>query len=280
MRYLHRTAKKYLKSGGGGKPLNPEAASWVPIPVSPTRAESPRARSPSRSPSRASSPELSNAEKQALLQVQTAQYFTQLGLGKLRGDREAINTIENAFAIDCEMVGVGPLKYDNRGGSYRDSTLARVTLVDFKGKKRYDQYVIPKEGIAAITDYRTRISGIEPRHLERLIPSAHSYTKITDRVKELLKNRVIVGHGLKSDFDALGFKPEVPTMVWDTAKIDLYMKNVPGYGRGARKLKELIKEYANNNIQIEGQAHSPLEDSKAAMSLYRLFFGYPKLRLN
>jgi hypothetical protein len=273
MRYLHRTAKKYSKSGGG-KSSNTVTSSFVPIRVSPTRAESPRAPSPS-GPS-----EVSNAEKQAILQAETAQYFGMLALGKLSGNPEANNIIENALAIDCEMVGVGPLKYDNRGGTYRDSSLARVTIVDFKGKKRYDQYVIPKEGIAAITDYRTAISGIEPKHLERLIPSAHSYTKITDKVKELLKNRVIVGHGLKSDFNALDFKPEVPYMVWDTAKIDMFMKDVPGYGRGARKLKELIKEYANNNIQVEGKSHSPLEDSKAAMSLYRIFFGYPKLKLN
>jgi RNA exonuclease 4 len=280
MRFLHRTAKKYSKSGGG-KPLNPFAAAWNPNTPPPPRAASASPRhspSPRRSPSppRSVSPPVLD---EATIQKQVDEYFASLILLRMTGNPEA-SQIENALAVDCEMVGVGEIKYNAiTGRPYRDSSLARVTIVDFKGKKKFDKFVIPKEGLNAVTDYRTDISGIKKNDLERLIPSAHSYERVTEQVKNILRNKIIVGHGLNSDFKALDYVPPFPYMVWDTAKIDAYMKNVPGYGRGAKKLKDLIKEITGNNIQVEGRPHSPLEDARAAMSLYRVFFNYPKLIL-
>ena len=58
-------------------------------------------------------------------------------------------------AIDCEMVGVGP------GGL--DSALARVSIVNFNGAVLLDAYVKPLE---KVTDYRTHVSGIHPKHLD------------------------------------------------------------------------------------------------------------------
>ncbi|KAI9472213.1 MAG: hypothetical protein EXX96DRAFT_455889, partial [Benjaminiella poitrasii] len=58
-------------------------------------------------------------------------------------------------AIDCEMVGVGP------GGI--DSALARVSIVNYNGAVVLDCYVKPQE---KVTDYRTKVSGIEPHHIE------------------------------------------------------------------------------------------------------------------
>lgn len=57
-------------------------------------------------------------------------------------------------AIDCEMVGVGP-----RG---RNSQLARVSIVDGMLNCVYDKFVKPRE---AVTDYRTKFSGIRPNDL-------------------------------------------------------------------------------------------------------------------
>jgi hypothetical protein len=47
--------------------------------------------------------------------------------------------------------------------------------------------------------------------------------------------------------------------------------------RQAKKLKVLAKEIANNNIQVEGHPHSPLEDARASMNLYRMLQGFPKI---
>jgi RNA exonuclease 4 len=297
--YSRKTAKRYLNSGrarGGvrGKPLNPSAFEWKPpAPLNPNAVEwkPPTPLNPNavewkppkaESPIRAALPNI-NAEALRIVDEKTIldareTFFSSLYNLKLLGAPEA-KQLENAYALDCEMVGIGPLKYD-RGMPYRDSTLAHVVIIDFKGKKKFDKYVIPKEGIDAITDFRTEISGIRQEMLERLNPDTNSYEKIVAQVNDILKNKIIVGHGLKSDFKVLdNYKPPVPYMVWDTAQIDKFMKNIPGYGRGARKLIEISKEFANNNIQVPGRAHNPIEDAKASMNLYRVTFGYPKLPL-
>lgn len=64
-------------------------------------------------------------------------------------------SLTRVVAIDCEMVGVGP--------DGEDSILARVSLVNQFGKCIYDKYVKPTE---RVTDYRTAVSGIRPRHIK------------------------------------------------------------------------------------------------------------------
>ena len=63
-------------------------------------------------------------------------------------------SLTKAVAMDCEMVGVGT------GG--QDSILARVSIVNQFGQCIYDTFVSPTE---AVTDYRTRFSGVRPKDL-------------------------------------------------------------------------------------------------------------------
>ena len=58
------------------------------------------------------------------------------------------------LAIDCEMVGLGI------NGS--ESSLARVSIVNFHGAAVLDAYVGQKE---RVVDYRTRWSGIRPKDI-------------------------------------------------------------------------------------------------------------------
>ena len=62
---------------------------------------------------------------------------------------------DRCIAIDCEFVGVGP------NGS--TSVLARCSIVNHHGHVLYDSYVKPKE---PVTDYRTWVSGVKPKHLK------------------------------------------------------------------------------------------------------------------
>lgn len=55
------------------------------------------------------------------------------------------------LAIDCEMVGVGI--------NASESSLARVSVVNYHGEVIMDEYVKPRE---PVVDYRTRYSGIRP----------------------------------------------------------------------------------------------------------------------
>jgi hypothetical protein len=181
--------------------------------------------------------------------------------------------VENAVAIDCEMVGVGPIKEDGT----TKSSLARVAICDFNGKRLMDKFVIPKEGIEAISDYRTNYSGITPEKLVRLDKTKHSYEKVKAEVHKLVEGKVIVGHGLINDFKVLDLEVP-PNRKWDSTELDVFKKNHSTLIRAPRKLKEIAKEFAGNNIQLaERTGHSPLEDARAAMNLYRIFYSYPKV---
>ena len=186
-------------------------------------------------------------------------------------------------AIDCEMVGVGP---EGKGNA-----LAHVAIVDFDGKQIYNMYVIPRGGIHSITNYRTKHSGITRNLLSNPRMRAKPFEEVKSEVHVILKDKIIVGHGLINDFKVLEYIPDDGS-VWDTTLIDEYMKNHPdnidlpedSKRRQAKKLKVLAKEIANNNIQKnvrnasgKPKGHSPLEDARASMNLYRISQGFPKI---
>lgn len=85
------------------------------------------------------------------------------GLSKPRqGTSEQVCLFGNPHkyvALDCEMVGTGP-----KG---RNSELARCSIVSYDGDVVYDKYVSPS---LPVTDFRTRWSGIKPKHLHKATP--------------------------------------------------------------------------------------------------------------
>ena len=103
------------------------------------------------------------------------------------------------------MVGVGI--------GAKESSLARVSLVNFYGAVLLDEYVKQKE---KVIDYRTKWSGIRPRDLVKgafcfpysrpfihLSHEADSFEKVQRKVADLVKNKIIIGHALHHDLKAL-----------------------------------------------------------------------------
>jgi RNA exonuclease 4 len=156
--------------------------------------------------------------------------------------------------MDCEMVGVGL--------HGQKSALARVTLVDWNGHIIYDAYIQPQ---CAVTDYRTFVSGIKEEDLKQAI----SFDNCRAEVLELLEGKVLIGHALKNDLNALNIShPWSQTR--DTGKYEPFMKM--RFDDGVfwpRKLKELVSEKLHREIQMPGYAHSPFEDAVAAFDLYK-----------
>ncbi|VDN12077.1 unnamed protein product [Dibothriocephalus latus] len=91
------------------------------------------------------------------------------------------------IAMDCEFVGVG---FDGK-----DSALARVSIVNQFGHLLMDEYVRPKE---KITNYRTAVSGITPAHMRPGGP-AKDFDSVHQKVAELCKGRILVGHAVHND---------------------------------------------------------------------------------
>ncbi|NWT54910.1 I20L2 protein, partial [Erythrocercus mccallii] len=157
-------------------------------------------------------------------------------------------------AMDCEMVGTGP------GGS--TSALARCSIVTYEGDIVYDQYVRPE---APIVDYRTRWSGIRPRHMHKAVP----FRRAQQQVLQILAGKVVVGHAIHNDFKALRYyHPKALTR--DTSQIPLLNRRGGFPENMAVSLKRLTKALLNQDIQVGKSGHSSVEDARATMELYKV----------
>lgn len=171
------------------------------------------------------------------------------GVVSLNGVRPIIQS-DPCVAIDCEMVGVATGK---------ESMLARVSLVNMSGLCVYDTFVAPQ---ARVVDYRTAVSGVRPHNLYY----GADFNVVRQVVATLIHNRILVGHAIQNDLDALGLKfPR--KFIRDTAyykpfRVQLGIDRPPS-------LKKLAKEILK--IDIQGSEHSSIEDAYAAMQLYKMF---------
>lgn len=168
---------------------------------------------------------------------------------KLNSGLSATTEIGRYVAVDCEMVGVGP----NPG---KESALARVSVVNFNGDQIYDSYVRPKE---QVTDWRTAVSGILPKHMVE----ARSLEVVQDDMTRILRNRVLVGHAIRNDLDAL-LLSHPKRDIRDTARHGPYRKLAGG---GSPRLKILASELLG--LEIQTGEHSSIEDARACMLLFR-----------
>lgn len=112
--------------------------------------------------------------------------------------------------LDCEMVGVGI--------SGKQSCLARCSIVDFDGNVVYDSFVQPK---GYVTDFRTKYSGVRKSDIRK--DQAASLEECQKAVSDILKDKVLVGHALKNDFNVL-FLSHPRLKIRDTSTFKPYMK--------------------------------------------------------
>jgi RNA exonuclease 4 len=168
------------------------------------------------------------------------------------------------FALDCEMVGVGPHGVD--------SALARVSIVNYDAEVVLDTFVkVP----VPVTDYRTYVSGIRPEDVESA--EARSLDDTRERVQNILRGKILIGHGLANDMKAL-----MMTHPWcdtrDTTTYEPFMRkqessvddnNKTRSRYFPRRLRDLSIEILGQEIQVPGRPHSPVEDALAALNLYK-----------
>lgn len=153
------------------------------------------------------------------------------------------------------MVGVGP------GG--KRSVLARVSIVDYFGKCLFDRFVRVEE---RVTDFRHHVTGITSKDLSSV--NALPFGRCRQHVITIIRNKVLVGHALENDLAVLGIHHPWHD-IRDTSMYHPYLKE-DRFGRmGPSRLAHLAKIHLGIDIQRRGHPHCPVEDSCAAMALYR-----------
>ncbi|KAF9918251.1 3'-5' exonuclease [Lobosporangium transversale] len=150
--------------------------------------------------------------------------------------------------IDCEMVGVGP--------DGEQSALARVSIVNYHGVTVLDLYVRPLE---RVTDFRTEVSGITPRHLAKAIDFKDAQKQVAD----IIKDKIVVGHALQNDFKALLLE-HPQRLIRDTSRYQPFRALAKGKTPSLRKLAQEIL-----GIKIQQGSHSSVEDARITILLYR-----------
>ena len=157
--------------------------------------------------------------------------------------------LASMLLLTVKMVGVGPQPD-------LESALARVSVVNYDGHQIYDSYVKPKE---MVTDWRTHVSGIMPRHMA----VARSFEEVQKTVSDILQDRILIGHSLSHDLDAL-LLSHSRRDIRDTARHPAYRKLAGG---SSPRLKILASELLG--VDIQAGEHSSIEDARACMMLFR-----------
>ncbi|KAJ3770885.1 ribonuclease H-like domain-containing protein [Lentinula raphanica] len=153
------------------------------------------------------------------------------------------------IAIDCEMVGVGI------DGS--ESSLARVTLVNYYGAVQMDVFVKQRE---RVVDYRTQYSGIRESDMKKAKP----FEEVQKQVADLLQDRILVGHAIHNDLKAL-----LLSHPWNLTRDTQYLAGKTKVVRSKYiALRKLVEQELG--VVIQAGEHSSLVDARATMAVYRL----------
>ncbi|CAL1711278.1 unnamed protein product [Somion occarium] len=150
------------------------------------------------------------------------------------------------LAVDCEMVGVGI--------NGAESSLARVSLVNYHGAVIMDEFVLQRE---RVVDYRTEFSGIRPTDMINAKP----FVEVQEKVAQLLKDRILVGHAVHNDLKALLLSH--PRHQTRDTQLEAKKHKLTRSSRPA--LRHLVQQELN--IVIQSGEHSSVRAVKHTLSL-------------
>ncbi|KAI0931852.1 hypothetical protein AcW1_000861 [Taiwanofungus camphoratus] len=163
-----------------------------------------------------------------------------------------VPTADQILSISCTCVGCGP------GGS---TPMLAVVIVNFRATTVFETFVQPT---MPVSDYRTGTTGIEPAHLDSN-NNAMKFNEVRQRVANLIRGKILVGHSLWVDLSVLG----VPHPAVATRDVALYQpfRNALRTPHQVPGLQTLMWQFMRRRIQ-EGKIDA-LENARAAVDLYR-----------
>eukprot|EP00522_Entomoneis_paludosa_P009960 CAMPEP_0172459248 /NCGR_PEP_ID=MMETSP1065-20121228/31720_1 /TAXON_ID=265537 /ORGANISM="Amphiprora paludosa, Strain CCMP125" /LENGTH=604 /DNA_ID=CAMNT_0013213863 /DNA_START=175 /DNA_END=1989 /DNA_ORIENTATION=- len=162
------------------------------------------------------------------------------------------------FSLRCGMVATGP--------EGNDAAVGRVTLVNWDNQIVLDTFVkVPPENVF---DYRTELTGITAELLA--MTSALRFDTARTKVGNLIRGKILIGHGLEVDLTAMGLSHPWSD-VRDTATYAPFMKKVNdplSVMLLPRGLDELMVHVFNHGLNPDQP--SLVREAVGCLDLYKL----------
>ncbi|KAL4476210.1 hypothetical protein ABPG74_009943 [Tetrahymena malaccensis] len=171
----------------------------------------------------------------------------------LEPQKDGYKGVTPIVAIDCEMVQCEASQKDG----FPTQELARVSIVNYNGHVLLDTYVRPQK---KIKNYLTKVSGITFTHIK----NAPTYPEVKNKIFDLLKDKIIVGHSVQHDLTAIKFEPSKDNMTRDISNY----KELKQQGKKV-SLKKMVKQELGITFQ-EG-SHDSISDARAALLIYKKY---------
>jgi len=187
---------------------------------------------------------------------------------------DQLASLEREIAIDAEFVLMQEEQSeDTHGGMKRQISpnefgVARISLIGTEKESQAERYLMDDyitTNSSDIVNYLTQFSGIQPGDLDRKTSKHHlvslktAYLKLRYLVDS---GYTFVGHGLSKDFSTINIV--VPSkQVVDTVTL-FHLEN-------QRMISLRFLASVLLGIDIQQQTHDSIEDSRAALHLYRMY---------
>lgn len=173
----------------------------------------------------------------------------------------------DVLAIDCEMVGVVQPSVNLADSPGISNALCRVSIVSYRQEQGckviLDTWVeVPDR----IVDFRSAITGINGWTFKG--KRKMTFDEVQRRVRSIITGRVVVGHALWNDFEALNIEhPE--HLIRDTA---LYPGLRPPWASDRLpSLRSLAKHWLS--FDMHRGTHDSVEDAMIPLRLYKMHQG-------
>ena len=158
----------------------------------------------------------------------------------------------------------------------QDSILARVSFVNYFGNCVYDKFIKP---LKKVTDYRTDISGIQPKDFDE--QGAEDFEKVQKEVLNIVQGKILVGYSVKKNLKLLALPPHPKENIreCDTSTYNPFQKIFRGtcHKYSSFKtceipsLKEVIYETLDGDGGDGDLKTDSVQDAKNLMKIYKKF---------
>ena len=158
----------------------------------------------------------------------------------------------------------------------QDSILARVSFVNYFGNCVYDKFIKP---LKKVTDYRTDISGIQPKDFDE--QGAEDFEKVQKEVLNIVQGKILVGYSVKKNLKLLALPPHPKENIreCDTSTYNPFQKIFRGtcHKYSSFKtceipsLKEVIYETLDGGGGDGDLKNDSVQDAKNLMKIYKKF---------